>query len=280
MSRFCVWPLVVVFTLFALIESPTAHAQEVNYSDFKYVDEDYPPPLASFGIRAGILAPYHMVNIGVSTSIVLHELLYTEFALLYGMGIEDDKTGSSGSLYAEGVAGYPLFSWDGSTSGGLTVSQTNSGGYLVTEYIPMDIPTIESLIVEGGFQYGSFIFSEGSAAGEYSGFAHFSAGLRYRYDWNSTLIDGTKIRAFNAVWAHALLGGFGAPYGDETFVLDCGLTCGDPKALPNNAIGWKAGLRLNAWLDSFGALVVEVGNLPTLDLFYFNFSIDIDLFAI
>ncbi len=242
----------------------TAHADPI--------DQAFEPPVGHLALGFGLLTPFHIVNLRITGSFDVPALLHTRGGLHLGVGLNEADDDSSGSLLWELYAGYPLFSWEGSSTYAYALDQSRTTTHITTTYTEVEVPTTDHLLVEAGLIHGSLVFNLPAGAGETSRrddwqrVTHLAAGVRYQYTWNARLIDGEHVTGTNAFWAHFLLGGLGAPGAEAS--LD-----GDP--VQEQAWGWKVGAQLNAWLNSVTPLVAEIGQTPTPNSWWFTFAVDI-----
>ena len=137
----------------------------------------------------------------------------------------------------------------------------------------MRVPTHDAIIAELGALSGYRAFTvspSGSAASglpETQGHRVWTLAAGARYSWSFSIREGQdRYRSYNAIWAHVLFGGFGAPTGSGAFV-GAGTTMPDDKST-SRPVGGKIGGSIVLWPNGFVTLDAELGVLPAGGLWY------------
>ena len=263
----CAWCVCV------LAWAPAAHAFE-----------DQGPPRLLLGPTWAVRTPYQIVGVGTAANLRVERVLNVFGTASIGLSLDKDENGNRVSPFFELYAGVPIVTWERDKEIDVGLSRETEGdadesaAAKTVTYRAVRVPTHNAIIAELGALSGYRAFtvvpssngSGGSGASglpETQGHRVWTLAAGARYSWSFSIREGQdRYRSYNAVWAHVLFGGFGAPTGAGAFV-GAGTTMLDDKST-SRAVGGKIGGSFVLWPNGFVTLDAEIGVLPAGGLWY------------
>ena len=250
------------------------------WSTAAHAFEDQGPPRLLLGPTWAVRTPYQIVGVGAAANLRVERVLNVFGAASVGLSLDKDENGNRVSPFFELYAGVPLVTWerDKEIDVGLSHEHESEGDAeervapKTVTYRPVRVPTHDAIIAELGALSGYRAFtvvpslngSGGSGASglpETQGHRVWTLAAGARYSWSFNIREGQdRYRGYNAVWAHVLFGGFGAPSGAGAFV-GAGTTMPDDKST-SRAVGGKIGGSIVLWPNGFVTVDAEIGVLP------------------
>lgn len=244
-----------------------------------------PPDLSSFdqgrpvlmaGPYWGIRSPHMILGVGATATVHLPGIIHASAGYMYGLSLTEGADGGMGTDWFEAYAGFPLFNWDSTTQISVPVNWYQSGDAQVVEYVNVEAPSHESLVIEGGLFGGESVFTtqrmnmDGTVTTEVTDptVLYFAAGARWIWFWN--LADETEtIRNHGMLYGHVLFGPVGAPSGDDVTIENSGFIGTSSEEHSTRIVGVKLGWSAFVWADGFASFDIEVGYLPGAGTVYF-----------
>ena len=212
---------------------------------------------------------------GASYELLLPHLAFAQARLLVDLGggimamVGGDP--KPAILGGEVIAGYPILSWTGTTSGRWaldsfsTTSTTSSGTTTTTSvtYVDLTLPTTTFLIGEGGLRRNALGMNGKSPEdGSYT----LLLGARHRWVHHAHVLTkaaegqwSDEADGYSNLYAHALIGHFGA----KPRIGDLGEVLPGPRN-----IGFEVGWSSSFWLSSPSNIELSLGNSPSQGWFF------------
>jgi hypothetical protein len=249
-------------------------------SSVAHAFEDQGTPRLLLGPTWAVRTPYQIVGVGGAANVRVDHVLNVFGTASVGLALDKDQNDNRVSPFFELYAGVPVVSWDREKeiAVGLSREPKESEESETVTYRPVRVPVHDAIIAEVGALSGYRAFTVApSAAGGGGGGASalpqteghrvWTLAAGARYSWSFSIREGQdRYRSYSAVWAHVLVGGFGAPTGDGAF-LGRGTTMPDDKST-SRPVGGKVGGSIALWPNGFVTLDAEVGLLPAGGLWY------------
>jgi S1-C subfamily serine protease len=220
-------------------------------------------PVARIGPTLGFTAPFQLFGVGVSAKLLIANRVNLDLRYQFGW----HATGSSGTTrghLVEGLAGFAVGNWNGTTTARLVVDVEHNAFATVYRYVPGEIPTVHSLVVEAGAISGPINYRPPVAANLLSvdtvkQVVVLEGGLRYTYFYYAdSKYLSSAARSTVELTAHLLLPPLGIP--DDSTNLD-----GDPiRKLP----GFKTQVGWGSAPLSWGLTEIGLGYFPGSKWFY------------
>jgi hypothetical protein len=224
-----------------------------------------------------------VVGVGATAMFHLESILHVNATYMYGLALTEGADDGSGTDFIEAYAGIPLVNWQGTSNVSIPLNAWTIGDYQIVEYTNREVPTHESIVVEGGALIGESVFSVpdsmGNAVVSDPLVANFAVGARYIYFWN--LGDETMtIKNYSQFWVHMLLGPVGHVSGNDVTLVSGGFLGSDPEEHSVRTVGFKAGFSGPVWANGFATIDIELGYLPGGGGWFFGFGNTFPIFIL
>jgi S1-C subfamily serine protease len=224
-------------------------------------------PVIRIGPTFGLTAPFQLLGIGISAKLLIANRLNLDLRYQFGWhagGSERIKT----SHLLEGLAGVAVGNWNGTTTARLVVDVERDAFATVYRYVPGEIPTVHSLVVEAGVISGPINYQPPVAPGgtpvdTMKQVMIVEGGVRYTYFYyaDSEYLSNAA-RSTVELTAHLMLPPFGMEDGSTN--VD-----GDPiRKLP----GFKTQVGWGSAPLSWGLSEIGLGYFPGSKWFYARFG--------
>jgi hypothetical protein len=224
-------------------------------------------PVVRIGPTFGFTAPFQLLGIGVSAKFLIANRLNLDLRYQFGWhagGPERTQT----SHLLEGLAGFAVGNWNGTTTARLVVDVERDMFATVYRYVPGEIPTVHSLVVEAGaisgpINYRPPVAVDGTPVDVVKQVVILEGGVRYTYFYyaDSEYLSNAA-RSTVELTAHLMLPPFGIP--DRSTNVD-----GDPiRKLP----GFKTQVGWGSAPLSWGLSEIGIGYFPGSKWFYARFG--------
>lgn len=192
-------------------------------------------PFIRGGPTVAIAAPFQILGVGGTAKFRFGQRLNLDARYQYGWHVGEGST--SAGHYAEALLGFALGNWVGETNARLIVDVEHKIGLTVFHYVPAKIPTVHSLVLEGGVVTGQLnFFTDHTFAKQV---LIPQAGVRYTYFYSANSeYMARATRGGVDLSAHLLGPIVGVPDGSHS--VD------GPEVKPtslgfNTEVGWLAG---------------------------------------
>jgi S1-C subfamily serine protease len=223
-------------------------------------------PVLRIGPTFGFTAPFQLLGVGLSAKLLIANRINLD--LRYQFGWHAGSSEAETSHLLEGLLGVAVGNWNGTTTARLVVDVERDMFATVYRYVPGDIPTVHSLVVEGGAISGLVnirppVAPNAATLDTSKQVVVFEGGLRYTYFYyaNSQYLSNAA-RSTVELTAHLLLPPLGIP--DDSTNVD-----GDPiRKLP----GFKTQVGWGSAPLSWGLSEIGIGYFPGSKWFYGRFG--------
>ncbi len=224
-------------------------------------------PVARIGPTFGFTAPFQLLGVGVSAKFMIANRLSIDARYQFGW----HATGSAGtktSHLLEGLVGVAVGTWNGTTTARLVVDVEHVMFATVYRYVPGQVPTVHSLVVEAGaisgpINYRPPVAANAATLDDTKQVTVLEGGLRYTYFYyaDSQYLQNAA-RSTVELTAHLLVPPLGIPNGSTN--LD-----GDPiRKVP----GFKTQVGWGSAPLSWGLSELGIGYFPGSKWFYARFG--------
>jgi S1-C subfamily serine protease len=223
-------------------------------------------PVVRIGPTFGFTAPFQLLGVGVSAKLLLANRIHLDAR--YQFGWHAASSGTVTSHLVEGLVGVAVGNWNGTTTARLVVDVERDMFATIYRYVPGEVPTVHSLVVEAGaisgpINYRPKVAATAVATDTVKQIAVLEGGLRYTYFYyaNSQYLSNAA-RSTVELTAHLLLPPLGIPDGSTN--VD-----GDPiRKLP----GFKTQVGWGSAPLSWGLSEIGIGYFPGSKWFYGRFG--------
>jgi hypothetical protein len=224
------------------------------------------PPIR-IGPTFGFTAPFQLLGVGLSAKFLIANRLNLDLRYQFGWHAGGPERTTTSHLL-EGLVGVAVGNWNGTTTARLVVDVERNVFATVYRYVPGEIPTVHSLVVEAGvisgpINYQPPVAPDATPVDTVKQVMIVEGGVRYTYFYyaDSEYLSSAA-RSTVELTAHLMLPPFGIPEGSTN--VD-----GDPiRKLPGvkTQVGW--GSAPLAW----GLSEIGIGYFPGSKWFYCRFG--------
>jgi S1-C subfamily serine protease len=224
-------------------------------------------PVVRIGPTFGLTAPFQLLGVGLSAKLLIANRINVDARYQFGWHAGGPERTTTSHLL-EGLVGVAVGNWNGTTTARLVVDVERDMFATVYRYVPGEIPTVHSLVVEAGAISGPINYQPPVAANAtpidtvkqvtiLEGFVRYT----YFYYANSEYLSSAA-RSTVELTAHLMLPPFGIPDGSTN--VD-----GDPiRKLP----GFKTQVGWGSMPLSWGLSEIGIGYFPGSKWFYVRFG--------
>jgi hypothetical protein len=225
------------------------------------LETDKSLPVVRIGPSMGLTTPFHLLGLGVVAKFAIANSLNIDARYYYGWHITGTSgtSSASGSHLFEALVGIPVRTWNGTATAQLVVDIEHNPGITIYRYVPGQVPTVNSVVLEAGILSGPVNLRLPDPMGVLSStFARQvfvpEAGVRYSYFYHaSSPYLARSTRASLDFSAHVL----GPP-----LAADEGATNADGKPLERAIPGIKAEVAWQSAPLSWGQTELGGGYFP------------------
>jgi S1-C subfamily serine protease len=224
-------------------------------------------PVIRIGPTLGFTAPFQLLGVGLSAKLLVLNRVNLDLRYQFGWHAGGSE-GTTKSHLLEGLVGFAVGNWNGTTTARLVVDVERDMFATVYRYVPGEIPTVHSLVVEAGaisgpINYQPPVAANGTPVDTVKQVLIVEGGVRYTYFYyaDSEYLSSAA-RSTVELTGHLMLPPFGIPDGSTN--VD-----GDPiRKLPGfkTQVGW--GSAPLAW----GLSEIGIGYFPGSKWFYCRFG--------
>lgn len=219
-------------------------------------------PIVRIGPTFGFTAPFQLLGFGLSAKFMIANRISIDAR--YQFGWHAASSGTKTSHLVEGLAGVAVGTWNGTTTARLVVDVERDMFATVYRYVPGEIPTVHSLVVEAGAISGPINLRPPAVANvistdEVKQVVVLEGGVRYTYFYyaDSQYLSNAA-RSTVELTAHLMLPPLGIADGSTN--VD-----GDPiKKLP----GFKTQVGWGSAPLSWGLSEIGIGYFPGAKWYY------------
>jgi S1-C subfamily serine protease len=224
-------------------------------------------PVVRIGPTFGLTAPFQLLGVGLSAKLLIANRINVDARYQFGWHAGGPERTTTSHLL-EGLVGVAVGNWNGTTTARLVVDVERDMFATVYRYVPGEIPTVHSLVVEAGAISGPINYQPPVAANAtpidtVKQVTILEGGVRYTYFYyaNSEYLSSAA-RSTVELTAHLMLPPFGIPDGSTN--VD-----GDPiRKLP----GFKTQVGWGSMPLSWGLSEIGIGYFPGSKWFYVRFG--------